>query len=133
MPDLFIEDASAKPDSQALDELAKLRTLTDTLLECSTDGIVVLNRFGQVETLNQVAQSLLGCPLAEALGKSISDIFHAFDPDSGDPIDLSSERFRNPHLSSTRAIIEKPDGSRVTTTFQLKPNANPDKPELSFS
>lgn len=113
------------------DELSKAQSLNQSLLEFSNDGIVVLNRFGNVENLNQIAQNLLGCELADAFEKSISDIFHAFDPVNGHPIDLAAERFRNPQLSSTRAYLEKPDGSRILTTFQLKPNANSLKPELS--
>lgn len=121
-----------KSQSKSLtDELTKATSLCDSLLEFSTDGIVVLDRFGQVENLNQVAQNLLGCDAAHAFGKSINDIFHAFDPSTNEPINLSSERYRNPQLSSTRANIEKPDGSRVSTTFQLKPNSHPLKPELS--
>ncbi len=132
MPDTSEENPLIRSESGASsDELLKARALTDSLLECSTDGIVVLNRFGEVETLNQVAQNLLGYTHSESVGKSINAIFHAFDPATNEPIDLSSERFRNPQLSSTRATIEKPDGSRVPTTFQLKPNANPVKPELS--
>ena len=120
-----IDDPSLK------DELSKAQFLSESLLEFSSDGIVVLNRFGKVENLNQVAQNLLGCELSDALGKSINEIFHAFDPNDDTPIDLAAERFRNPQLSSTRAYLEKPDGSRILTTFQLKPNANPQKPELS--
>jgi|TARA_B110000467_G_scaffold162699_1_gene186572 signal transduction histidine kinase len=55
---------------------------------------VVLNRFGNVENLNQVAKNLLGCSLDDAREKSISDIFHAFDPDTDQPIDLASKQFR---------------------------------------
>ena len=129
MPRIEIDDLSLTDSLK--DELSKAQTLSESLLECSSDGIVVLNRFGNVENLNQVAQNLLGRNLDETLEKSISEIFHAFDPDTDELIDLASERFRNPQLTSTRAYLEKPDGSRVLTTFQLKPNANPLKPELS--
>lgn len=129
MPRMEIDDLSLTDSLK--DELSKAQTLSESLLECSSDGIVVLNRFGNVENLNQVAQNLLGRNLDETLEKSISEIFHAFDPDTDELIDLASERFRNPQLTSTRAYLEKPDSSRVLTTFQLKPNANPLKPELS--
>jgi two-component system cell cycle sensor histidine kinase/response regulator CckA len=131
MPDSFIEDAATTPGLGAADELAKFKTLTNALLESSSEGIIVLNRFGIVEHLNQVAQHLLGYDSEAALGKSINDIFNAFDPVTDEPIELSSERFRIPQLSSTRAILEKPDGTRLSTAFQLKPHANPLKPELS--
>ena len=129
MPRMEIDDLSLTDSLK--DELSKAQTLSESLLECSSDGIVVLNRFGNVENLNQVAQNLLGRNLDETLEKSISEIFHAFDPDTDELIDLASERFRNPQLTSTRAYLEKSDGSRILTTFQLKPNANPLKPELS--
>ena len=129
MPRMEIDDLSLTDSLK--DELSKAQTLSESLLECSNDGIVVLNRFGNVENLNQVAQNLLGRNLDETLEKSISEIFHAFDPDTDELIDLASERFRNPQLTSTRAYLEKSDGSRILTTFQLKPNANPLKPELS--
>ena len=131
MPDSFIEDAATTPALGAADELAKFKTLTNALLESSSEGIIVLNRFGKVEHLNQVAQNLLGYDTEAALGKSINDVFNAFDPVTDEPIELSSDRFRIPQLSSTRAIIEKPDGSRVSAAFQLKPHANPLKRELS--
>lgn len=129
MPRMEIDDLS-QTDSLK-DELSKAQALSKSLLECSNDGLVILNRFGNVENLNQVAENLLGCSFDDAREKSINDIFHAFDPDTDQPIDLASERFRNPQLSSTRAYLEKPDGSRSLTTFQLKPNANTLKPELS--
>ena len=131
MPDSFIEDAATTPALGAANELAKLKTLTNALLESSSEGIIVLNRFGKVEHLNQVAQNLLGYDTEAALGKSINEVFNAFDPVTDEPIELSSDRFRIPQLSSTRAIIEKPDGSRVPAAFQLKPHANPLKRELS--
>jgi PAS domain S-box-containing protein len=90
MPDSFIEDAATTPGLGAADELAKFKTLTNALLESSSEGIIVLNRFGIVEHLNQVAQHLLGYDSEAALGKSINDIFNAFDPVTDEPIELSS-------------------------------------------
>lgn len=126
MQDTRVESQTHAGSENGSDELIKARALTESLLESSSKGIVVLNRIGEVEQLNQVAQHLLGYDSENASGKSINDIFNAFDPSTGEPIKLSSER-----LSSTRAILEKPDGSRVSTVFQLKPHSNPPKPELS--
>lgn len=64
MPRMEIDDLS-QTDSLK-DELSKAQALRKSLLECSNDGIVVLNRFGNVENLNQVAKNLLGCSLDDA-------------------------------------------------------------------
>jgi len=130
-PAQAMEIDEAKLTDSLNDELSKALALTESLLDFSSDGIVVLNRFGHIENLNQVARNLLGLEPNEALGRSISDVFHAVDPISGDRIDLAHESYRNPRIAFTRALLEKPDGSRSLTTFQLKPNANPLKPELS--
>ncbi|OUW17159.1 MAG: hypothetical protein CBD18_05255 [Opitutales bacterium TMED158] len=126
-----METDEAKHTDSLRDELSKAQGLTESLLEFSSDGIVVLNRFGRVENLNQVARNLLGCELPDALGASISDLFNAHDPENGERIDLTNDRYRLPQVSFTRAFLGKPDGSRSSVAFQLKPNANPLKPELS--
>jgi len=136
MPDSFIEDPATDSEPKAGAAESKARILADTLLESSADGIVVLDRYGIVENLNQLAQILLGRSYSEAVGKSISDVFLAFEPETNEPIDLSSDEFRNPKLSklaSTRAYLLKPDGSRASIAFQLKPknSSDPDRPELS--
>ena len=125
MPDSFIED----PSTDA--ELSKAQTLADTLLESSADGIVVLDRYGVVERLNQLAQIMLGVTSNEPIGKSVNEVFLAFDPETDEPIDLSSEKYRSPHLTSTRAYLLKPDGTRASIAFQLKPktSADPSRPE----
>jgi two-component system cell cycle sensor histidine kinase/response regulator CckA len=136
MRDTRLETYTSHDADLENDELLKYRALTESLLDCSADGILVLDRYGIVENLNQLAQILLGRASSEAIGKSVSDVFLAFDPETDEPIDLSSDEFRNPKLSklsSTRAYLLKPDGSRASIAFQLKPknSSDPDRPELS--
>ena len=133
MPDSFIEDPSTDSGPSTDAELSKAQTLADTLLESSADGIVVLDRYGVVERLNQLAQIMLGVTSSETIGKSVNEVFLAFDPETDEPIDLSSEKYRSPQLTSTRACLIKPDGTRASIAFQLKPktSADPSRPELS--
>lgn len=133
MPDSFIEDPSTDSGPSTDAELSKAQTLADTLLESSADGIVVLDRYGVVERLNQLAQIMLGVTSSETIGKSVNEVFLAFDPETDEPIDLSSEKYRSPQLTSTRACLIKPDRTRAPIAFQLKPktSADPSRPELS--
>ena len=133
MPDSFIEDPSTDSGPSTDAELSRAKTLADTLLETSSDGIIVLGRFGVVERLNELAQIMLGVTSEDTIGQSVSEVFLAFDPETNEPIDLSSKKYKSPQLASTRAYLLKPDGTRASIAFQLKPktSADPSRPDLS--
>ncbi|MEM9158016.1 MAG: ATP-binding protein [Verrucomicrobiota bacterium] len=126
-----LERDTERKGQAAGNELAKAETLSNSLMEFSSEGIVVLNRFGNVENINQQAQALLNTDLSSALNQAISDIFVAYEPGTDDLIDLASERYRNPQLSIAQAEVIGANGIRTPVGFQLKPNTNRQNPELS--
>ena len=113
------------------DQAIKAQTLADSLMEFSDSGIVVINRAGQVENINRVAQRILARPPEEIRGMPIASVFQAFDAANNAPIDLAAERYRNPQLAETQASLERPSGERIPISFHLKPNVNPQHPEHS--
>ncbi len=131
MSDFSLENISSASGEELRQELAKVHGLMDSLLESSTDGIVILDRYGHVEKCNSLAEKLLGIDNAEVEGTRINDVFVAFDQTTDERIDLASSKYRNPQLSPSRAYIKREDGSKAPISFQLKPNANTANPELS--
>jgi len=115
----------------AIDALPKNRALTDALMQFAREGIVVLDRYGEVEALNSNAERLLGVAREAAVGRQVGEVFQAVDPDTGEPVDLASERFRNPQLAPSPACLVGPDGRRGAIAFTLRPIASQDRPELS--
>ena len=115
MPELSTEAQTNSAFTSNADEVfVKAQALVSTLMESSPDGILVLDRFGTVENLNQLAQILLGTSAGETIGKSVNEVFLAFDPETDEPIDLSSEntgalslRLRGP-TSSNQMVLGHP-------------------------
>lgn len=122
---------SATDTPQASKEYLKASLLADSLLEYSSEGILVLDRSGKVENINQPACNVLQVEQAESIGQSIADIFVAYDPTTHDRIDLSDERYRNPQLAPAQAYTLNKHGQHTHISFQLRPNTNTVYPELS--
>lgn len=113
------------------DDLLKAQNLALSLLESSHDGIIVLDRSGTVEQMNQCAQSILKVEHCEFIGRPISEIFTAYDLETEERIDLADDRYRKPQLAKTSAYTITEQGRRNHISFELKPNTNLVKPELS--
>ena len=122
---------NSHPSSTPSDELLKAQSLALSLLESSSDGIVVIDRSGIVELVNTKAQNILEVDVEQAIGKSIAEIFVAYNPVTKEKIDLADDRYRKPHLANTNAYIVPKEGQLRHISFELKPNRNPFKPELS--
>ncbi|MDQ8201561.1 PAS domain-containing protein [Pelagicoccus sp. SDUM812003] len=117
--------------NQNNEEQQKAQTLADSLLEFSSEGIIVVDRTGRVERANKNALQILGVDQDMARGLHISELFRAMDPHSDEPIDLADERYRNPQLAHAQATLHTPSGGIVPVSFHLKPNINSARPDLS--
>lgn len=103
--------ASARHREELMAETAKLRTVLDQ----SSDGILVLDGAGRVELWNPAMERLTRCTEPEATGRELGGLLAAFALD-GTAIDLFllGRGQLSPH--SPRAVvdteIERPDGER---------------------
>ncbi|MCH6255219.1 PAS domain S-box protein [Puniceicoccaceae bacterium K14] len=112
-------------------DLLKASLLAESLLEFSSEGILVLNRTGGIENINNTACGLLNVDQSESIGKSVADVFNAYHPTTHNRIDLSDERYRNPQLAAAQAYVSNKQGQQTHISFQLRPNTNTVYPELS--
>ena len=58
-----------KPDSEA--------RFFETVLRCVADGVFTVDRDWRITSFNNAAQRITGVPVAQAIGKKCSDVFHA--------------------------------------------------------
>ena len=126
------------PTNQPTDALDPLHeehlravALADSLMEFASESILAISRSGKVEKINRAALEALGIDASLALGAPIDTVFRAFDPHTGQAINLADERYRNPQLAHAQATLRKPSGVCVPISFHLKPNVNHLRPDLS--
>ncbi|MDQ8186428.1 PAS domain S-box protein [Pelagicoccus sp. SDUM812002] len=105
--------------------------LADSIMEYSSEGIIVIDRTGRVQRANKSALHSLGIDAATIKGTSINEAFLATDPQTGQTVNLADERYRNPQLAHAQANLHTPDGNVLPISFHLKPNTNLQQPELS--
>lgn len=106
-------------------------SLADSLMEFSSEGIIVLDRTGQIRKANKNALHALAIDPENAQGANIADVFILRDPQSGESINLADERYRNPQLAHAQANLLAPNGNVLPISFHLKPNTNVQRPEHS--
>ena len=80
----------------------KLREVTDALrrsqdelaatLQSIGDAVIVTDARGRVTGMNPVAENLTGWPVAEAMGRSVDDIFRIIDEQNRTPVDPPLQR-----------------------------------------
>lgn len=120
-----------KPTTSNDEELLKAQSLADSLMEFSSEAIVAIDRTGKIEKINKVALTILGCDLDQVLNTSINSVFKLTDSHTGERLNLADERYRNPQLAHAQAQLELHANLRLPISFHLKPNTNPQRPDLS--
>ena len=77
-----------------LDSLRCRNSSMLSLLSTLKDGIITVNRQGEILYLNKTAEELTGWPLEEAAGKPCAEVLNLVDHFSSDPIYLDLQDFR---------------------------------------
>ncbi len=121
-------DPSADPNAE---DSQPHQSLADSLMEFSGEGIIVVDRTGRIQRANKQALQSLATDAASIVGSSISEVFIATHPQTGAPINLADERYRNPQLAHAQANLLTPSGNTLPISFHLKPHTNRQQPELS--
>ena len=88
------------------------------------DGVITTDTQGRVNYLNPVAESLTGCPLAEACGKPIETVYRVQDETTGSPLanPVRLSLAENAVVSGiNRAQLRHPDGR----TYAVEETASP--------
>ncbi|MBK1878216.1 hybrid sensor histidine kinase/response regulator [Pelagicoccus mobilis] len=112
-------DSSAKTPAE--EQLAN-QSLADSLLEFSSEGIIVLDRTGTIQRANKQALGILSATETNVVGANISEAFRVTDPVNGQPINLADERYRNPQLAHAQGNLQAAHGGYIPVSFHLKPN-----------
>ncbi|MBC2606948.1 hybrid sensor histidine kinase/response regulator [Pelagicoccus albus] len=112
-------------------DVAGERTLAHSLMEYSSEGIIVIDRTGRIRQLNKQAKNTLGTIGSPYVGQDINDIFVVTDPVSGNRLNIAEERYRNPQLAHAQANLQVGPSKSTPISFHLKPNQNLEHPEDS--
>jgi PAS domain S-box-containing protein len=84
---------------RALGELSREKTVTGTTLQAIGEGVISVDRENRVALMNPVAESLVGCPAAMALGKPLESIYL-----------VRTEEVRHGAAVTVRTILASKDG-----------------------
>lgn len=121
-------DSSAKSPAE---EQQVSQALANSIMEYSSEGIIILDRTGTVKDANKQALNTLCATHPSVVGSDVSQVFQASNPIDGHPLNLADERYRNPQLAHAQANLQTANGNTIPVSFHLKPNPVPDHPELS--
>lgn len=117
--------------SETAEEQQIAANLADSIMEFSSEGILVINRAGEIQKANKQALSILGQSLDSVVDANVNKVFRVTEPQSGEPIDLAEERYRNPQLAHAQAHLHTSANRPTPISFHLKPNLNSEHPESS--
>ena len=76
-----------------------------TTLRAIGDGVITTDSHGSVSFMNPVAESLTGWNEADALGKSLAEVFHTIDETTGERVDHQEVHCLH-HGSPTRRLVD---------------------------
>ena len=98
-----------------------------TTLRAIGDGVITTDSHGSVTFMNPVAESLTGWNEADALGKSLAEVFHTIDEATGERVDHQEVHCLH-HESPTRRLVDLrlvgKNGIRTTVEETLAPLVN---------
>jgi two-component system sensor kinase FixL len=98
-----------------------------TTLRAIGDGVITTDSHGLVTFMNPVAESLTGWNEADALGKSLAEVFHTIDETTGERVDHQEVHCLH-HESPTRRLVDLrlvgKNGLRTTVEETLAPLVN---------
>jgi two-component system sensor kinase FixL len=98
-----------------------------TTLRAIGDGVITTDSHGSVTFMNPVAESLTGWNEADALGKSLAEVFHTIDETTGERVDHQEVHCLH-HESPTRRLVDLrlvgKNGLRTTVEETLAPLVN---------
>ena len=98
-----------------------------TTLRAIGDGVITTDSRGSVTFMNPVAESLTGWNEADALGKSLAEVFHTIDEATGERVDHQEVHCLH-HESPTRRLVDLrlvgKNGVRTTVEETLAPLVN---------
>ncbi len=97
----------------AAEEESRLRDRLETVLNSMGDGLVAVDRGGEVATYNPAAASILGLPESQVIGRPLASVFNGRDPE-GRPLSLTEDL-------GGMAFVERPDGREVPVAITSAP------------
>ncbi len=101
------------------EQLRKEHERLIAILESLGEGVIVVNREGQIELVNPKTEEILGLDRKEILGKDLREVLHLVEEETSQPITVSLENLQD--LCHRNLILRNTRGENLIVVLNAAP------------